>query len=122
MCECERPDIYKSKMVRVRKVHQCVECFENIDRGALAEKVDHLLDGEFETFYTCSDCAEIREYLEDKFPDYGEICHGELFTCCYEMFPVDGRFEKGRSCTISFTPWLRMINRKFRLVAEHVYH
>ena len=76
MCDCEIPQIYVSKLVRTRTKHKCFECCNQIPIGEKSERVKTLYDGRFSTFYTCSDCLDVRKILIQK--DLS-CCHGELY-------------------------------------------
>lgn len=137
-CDCEHPTLYSAKIVKVRKAHKCVECERAIAPSQKAEKVDGLWDGQFQTLYTCLECAEIRDFLQEKFPD--ELCcHGELEEFLYqndfvysdddiedEARDILPRYDdrlgviRGRHCIIaSFVPWLVHKNGKFCLAEDY---
>jgi hypothetical protein len=128
--------LYFAKTVKVRKTHRCCECGIDIEAGKLAEKVDALWDGMFQTIYTCNDCVCLRNYLRSKFSDdFQLLCHGELTDFIWEsgfMYSgVDIEQEaaswikdydsnhgvvRGSHCIIaSLTPCIERRNGKFRL-------
>lgn len=136
-CDCEHPDVYSAKVVRVRKPHKCVECCCPISVKESAEKVDALWDGQFQTIYTCTNCTKIRKFIEEKFPE-DCLCHGELSEFLwnsgflYSETEIEeetaewaqnydssvGVVMGPNSVIATHVPWLVYKNGKFCLVAE----
>jgi hypothetical protein len=99
------PALYRSKLVKTRKKHKCVECNEHIAIGEKAEKVDAIYDGSFQTFYTCLQCQEIIEFIrqeheDDLLKDLKEAlcCHGELYELLSESVFDSQEEEEGYAC------------------------
>lgn len=63
MCDGEMPDFYKSKLVRARKPHRCVECGSAITPGEEYESATGRWEGEIDTYRTCSRCLDLRGSL-----------------------------------------------------------
>jgi hypothetical protein len=65
VCECfyegENPDLFRSKMVKARKLHKCIECNTIITAGEIYERATGKWNGYFDSFATCKICAMIRK-------------------------------------------------------------
>lgn len=126
-CDCERPTLYKSKLVITRKKHKWVECRQHIESGEKAEKVDALYDGAFQTFYTCLQCQEIINFIRDAKDDLCKelnetlCCHGELYDLLFENV-FDNREEENQGPACYYSPdisWLNpFVNGKLSLKLE----
>ncbi|MGB3203586.1 MAG: hypothetical protein WBB28_01220 [Crinalium sp.] len=118
MCACDAtpPDLYNSKIVKVRKPHRCCECAVQIEKGQECEKVDGLWEGSFSTLYTCLQCKELWGYLGEKEMD---CCmeHGILYEEIFALFPEDDDAQ-GRYCEFYALelPWLKpRVDGRFQL-------
>ncbi len=127
-CDCEVPSLYRSKLVRTRKKHKCVECGQRIEIAEKVKKVDALYDGEFQSFYTCLQCQEIIEFIRQNTEDdlLKELnkelcCHGELYDLLYE-FVFDDREEENDDPACHYrpnVPWLNpFVDGKLSLSVE----
>ncbi len=78
----ETPRIFTEPKPKARKNHMCCECGSTILPGQKYEKITGLWDN-FETYKTCSFCAEIRRKARGEFDmDYDEgFVFGELWEC-----------------------------------------
>jgi hypothetical protein len=83
-CDGEPARVYKAKRITVRKAHRCVECAEAIPKGAHAEVVTALWDGEWDRFYTCELCLRIRDDLMGT-----RFCHGSMRDDLWYCIGVD---------------------------------
>ena len=82
---CES-DFSKTKLVKARKGHKCVECHEIIKIGSLHEVVSGRWDTEMSRFRTCARCANVRDeyfscgwYIGNMVEDFKE-CFGFDYT------------------------------------------
>jgi hypothetical protein len=121
-CDCDIPELYKSKLVTTRKKHRCVECGQRIAIAEKAEKVDALYSGYgFQTFYTCLQCYEIIDFIrqehdDDLLKDLKETlcCHGELYDLLYELV-FDDREEENEGLACHYlpdVPWLNPFTKE----------
>ena len=122
-CDCNYPTLYKSKIVRTRKKHECVECGERIEIAEKAEKIDTLYDGNFQTFYTCLDCQKIIAFIrqdteDDLLKELNEAlcCHGELYELLFEFVFNDKEKDAPACHYLPNVPWLNpFVNGKLSL-------
>lgn len=138
-CDCEIPDLYNAKIVKVRKPHKCVECRTMIEKGEKAEKADSLYDGEFRTYYTCESCLELITHLRQNGVDL--CCYSDLSEALREegafysedeleeiystepWYDDDRGCVRGRNCPIvTKVDWLKIVNGRFRLVGLDYPH
>ena len=78
----ERPTFFKEGYPKARKTHTCCECGGAINKGEAYQQVTGLWD-DFQTFKTCSFCADARDQAEVDFDlnsDEG-FPFGELWDC-----------------------------------------
>ena len=73
-CSYEKP--------KARKQHKCYECYRNISKGDVHEKISGKINGDFESYRICLDCVNIRDGLSCGEP----IGIGELWENVYYIF------------------------------------
>ena len=66
-CDCSCTDydsakVYRSEIRKARKVHECCECGEDIERGQKYEYVAGCWDGNWSDYRTCLPCVAIRTH------------------------------------------------------------
>lgn len=63
--KCVRPGqgSYQEKVKKARRDHVCIECGNKISRGEEYEFVKGKWGSEWETYATCLDCCQIRNYI-----------------------------------------------------------
>lgn len=54
---------YKSKVVKTRKSHKCVNCQNEVAKGSSMLRESGFMDGEPVSCYTCLDCLD--EWLDE---------------------------------------------------------
>ena len=57
---CDMPCFHRTKIIRARKGHECIECGESIRSGDQYENYVGCFDGEFFNGKTCMTCVEVR--------------------------------------------------------------
>lgn len=67
---------------RARKEYRCDECKEPIRIGERYERLFMVLDGDPITFRTCSECVDLRAYLNSLTDGDDFVCYGSL-GCAY---------------------------------------
>ena len=81
-------DILTTKIVKIRKSHNCWGCMRKFDKGEEMQYIVAVDDGEFNSVYWCEECQEFIRTLsdwekEDGFA-FGELLnsddHQEIFT------------------------------------------
>lgn len=134
MCDCSSnyPEFFRSQTIISRKAHRCCECHFLMPPGSCCEKISGkwVMSDVAESFYTCPDCVEIREYVLENIRDRNCYSFGDLFDQdCYdeplfwdeeellenvsEDFSGDWLFE-----TVPITtkvPWLKIRQGHFAL-------
>lgn len=55
------PEFWKRSAPKARKPHRCCECNREIQRGETYQLDTGRWDGDFNTYRTCAQCAEIRD-------------------------------------------------------------
>ncbi len=80
--DSESPSICNESYPKARKKHICCECGSLIAVGEKYQKITGLWD-DFQTFKTCSFCADMREEARDSpYLNYDEgIPFGQLWEC-----------------------------------------
>jgi len=72
-CDGEPILDYEAVRLTVQESPLCDECGETIPKGAFAERVTGLCEGEFVCWYTCEVCLRIRDDLMGRC-----FCHGTM--------------------------------------------
>jgi len=64
-CDCEMPTMCSESHPRSRKRRQCCECEGWIEIGETYERISGCWSGDFDSFATCDQCAQLRiDYKE----------------------------------------------------------
>ena len=80
-CSCDSPPAEFSSIatVKARKTFKCYECHGLINPGDSHEKTAGKWEGNFESFRTCSRCAELKKWARISVPcfcyTYGEVLY-----------------------------------------------
>lgn len=111
---CDMPTLYSERNVRARKQHRCCECRISIKPGDTYHRAEGLWDGSFQTFKTCTTCAEFRDWLARLMPsDDCGVTFGDLYQCATDEWRDSrGKLSIGRKLVA-----LRRRNRQ--AVAAH---
>lgn len=81
MSDFDGPDVCQSSVRKARKSYRCEECRKTISKGDKYEYFRGLWVGDWQTYRTCLDCVEARNWLiaNDELSDghvFGELCEG----------------------------------------------
>lgn len=111
---CELPTLYSEREVRARKQHRCCECRISIKPGDTYSRVEGLWDGRFQTYKTCTPCAEARDWLSRLMPS--DEC-GPTFGDLHDYLADEWR-EGGRKMATG-RKLVAFQRRNLRALAEH---
>ena len=67
-CDYEPAAVYDAGMVTTRWRHICEECGRTIRPGERAERARGCWDGHWATYYTCTECLELRQHVAAHVP------------------------------------------------------
>ena len=71
-CYCDYdydpPEFFRKRISTARKEHRCGECGRIINVGAKYEYVAGKWDGHLNTFKTCEQCHDLRQWLVNSLP------------------------------------------------------
>lgn len=141
MCDLEYPVVCKTRIIKSKKDHQCIECGRIVPKGESLEKFDGLYDDEWKHYYTCEECFHLRSFIEQNISqEYPQIYgFGELLEFLWNadfLFSDDEIQEEissfgllnyqehlgvpmGRNCPISTkVSWLKIVEGRYRLDHE----
>ena len=76
MYDAELPSVMDETYPKANRKHRCCECGSDIKKGDKYQKVKGCWDGEWQTFKTCMDCADLRHHLTE--PTEGGPAFGYL--------------------------------------------
>jgi hypothetical protein len=94
--ESEGPSFSTTTVRAARKVHTCVECRVEIDKGTKYESTTGKWDGGMATFRTCLSCVEIRNHFACNGFVYGALW-GDLEENFFPDMKAGGPCMKGLS-------------------------
>lgn len=124
-CDCEHPEVYRAKTVKVKKLHRCCECGHTIKTGEQAEKVDALWNGSFSSIYTCLSCVDVRNYIQQSLVDNDDdcLCHEQLFDYLYDsdlLWDEDEIEEEASQWVIGYSNSLGVIRGVNKIIGTKV--
>lgn len=95
-CYCDigdPPEYYRVRIVKARKQHRCEECSRVILPGESYECVTGKWEGAVSILKTCSNCLDIRRFVQNSVPCF---CwwHGDMLQNAHDT--IDDAYSRAR--------------------------